>query len=94
MSSILPFTSVCRVQARVPGSVGPTFQKSRNSVTDWARATDEAKRQRLGDEIQRVALSEVTYVPWGRWSQPTAFRRNVRDVVKFGAPVFWNVKIT
>ena len=63
-------------------------------VAEWARATDEAKRQRLADEVQRVALEEVTYVPWGQWSQPTAFRKNVRDVLKFGAPIFWNVKVT
>ena len=58
-----------------------------------AEATDEPKRQRLADEVQRIALDEGTYVPWGEWSQPTAFRKNVRDVLKFAAPVFWNVKI-
>jgi len=41
-----------------------------------------------------LALSEVTYVPWGEWVQPTAFRKNVRDVLKFGAPIFWNAKVT
>src|SRR5882757_1328212 len=45
---------------------------------DWVRAKDQTKRKQLADEIQRVALSEVTYVPWGEWVQPTVFRRNVR----------------
>jgi len=62
-------------------------------VTDWVRATDQTGRKRLADEIQKVALSEVTYVPWGEWFQPTAFRKNVRDVLKFDAPIFWNVKV-
>jgi peptide/nickel transport system substrate-binding protein len=62
-------------------------------VTDWVRTTDQTKRLQLGDEIQKVALSEVTYVPWGEWVQPTAFRKSVRDVLKFGAPLFWNVKV-
>ena len=44
-------------------------------------------------KVQRVALSEVPHVPWGQWSQSTAFRKNVRDVLKFGAPIFWNVKL-
>jgi hypothetical protein len=57
------------------------------------RETDQTKRLQLGDEIQKVALSEVTYVPWGEWVQPTAFRKSVRDVLKFGAPLFWNVKV-
>jgi peptide/nickel transport system substrate-binding protein len=71
----------------------PEVPQLENLVTDWVRATDEPKRLRLADEVQRIALSEVTYVPWGEWSQPTAFRRSVRDVLKFAAPVFWNVKL-
>jgi peptide/nickel transport system substrate-binding protein len=61
---------------------------------NWVRETDQTKRQQLAGEIQRVALSEVTYVPWGEWMQPTALRKNVRDVLKFGAPIFWNVRVT
>jgi peptide/nickel transport system substrate-binding protein len=71
----------------------PDIPQIEKLITDWGRATDEAKRQRLADEVQRIALSEVTYVPWGEWSQPTAFRKNVRDVLKFTAPIFWNVKL-
>jgi peptide/nickel transport system substrate-binding protein len=63
-------------------------------VTDWVRASDQTKRLQLGDEIQKIALSEVTYVPWGEWVQPTAFRKTVRNVLKFGSPIFWNVKMT
>jgi peptide/nickel transport system substrate-binding protein len=63
-------------------------------VTDWVRTTDQTKRLQLADEVQKVAFSEVTYVPWGEWVQPTAFRKNVQDVLKFGAPVFWNVRLT
>ena len=62
-------------------------------VTDWVRATDQAKRKQLADEVQKVALSEVTYVPWGEWFQPTAFRKNVQGVLRFGAPIFWNVRV-
>jgi peptide/nickel transport system substrate-binding protein len=72
----------------------PDIPQLEKLVTDWVRATDEPKRARLADEVQRVALSEVTYVPWGEWSQPTAFRKNVRDVLKSGAPVFWNVRVS
>jgi peptide/nickel transport system substrate-binding protein len=63
-------------------------------ATDWVRATNEPKRLQLADEIQRIALDEVTYVPWGEWVQPTAFRKNVQDMLKFDAPLFWNVKLT
>jgi len=63
-------------------------------VTDWVRATDETQRKQLAEEVQKIALSEVTYVPWGEWVQPTALRKNVRVVLKFGAPLFWKVKLT
>ncbi len=72
----------------------PDVPQLEKLVTDWVHATDEPKRQQLADEVQRVALSEVTYVPWGEWFQPTAFRKSVRDVLKFAAPIFWNVKVT
>ena len=72
----------------------PDVPQLEKLVTDWVRETDQAKRKQLADEVQKVAFSEVTYVPWGEWVQPTAFRRNVRDVLKFGAPVFWNVRLT
>jgi peptide/nickel transport system substrate-binding protein len=72
----------------------PDIPQLEKLVTDWVRASDQAKRKQLADEIQKVALSEVPYVPWGEWVQPTAFRKNVRDVLKFGAPIFWNVRVT
>jgi len=62
-------------------------------VRAWVGEAQEPKRLRLVDEIQRIALDEVTYVPWGQWSWPTVFRKSVRDVLKFSAPVFWNVKV-
>jgi peptide/nickel transport system substrate-binding protein len=72
----------------------PDVPQLEKLITDWVRAGDETKRKLLASEVQKIALSEVTYVPWGEWFQPTAFRKNVRDVLKFGAPIFWNVKVT
>jgi peptide/nickel transport system substrate-binding protein len=63
-------------------------------TTEWVRATDATRRKQLADEVQRVALQEVAYVPWGEWLQPTALRKNVQGALKFVAPVFWNVKLT
>jgi hypothetical protein len=40
-----------------------------------------------------VGCAEVAYVPWGEWVQPTAFRKNVHGVLKFTAPIFWNVRV-
>jgi peptide/nickel transport system substrate-binding protein len=72
----------------------PDVPQLEKLINDWVRAPDEPKRVRAAEEVQRVALSEVTYVPWGQWSQPTVLRKNVQGVLNFGAPIFWNVRIT
>ena len=72
----------------------PNIPQLEKLSTDWVHTTDQTKRKQIADEIQKVALSEVAYVPWGEWAQPTAFRKNVRDVLKFSGPLFWNVKVT
>jgi peptide/nickel transport system substrate-binding protein len=72
----------------------PNVPQLEGLITAWVQATDQTKRKQLADEVQKVALSEVTYVPYGEWFQPTAFRKNVRDVLKFAAPIFWNMKVT
>jgi peptide/nickel transport system substrate-binding protein len=71
----------------------PTVPQLEKLGLEWVRTTDQTKRKQLADEIQKIALDEVTYVPWGEWVQPTVFRKNVQDVLKFGAPIFWNVKL-
>jgi peptide/nickel transport system substrate-binding protein len=71
----------------------PSIPQIETLTVDWVRATDQTRRKQLADEIQRVALDEVAYVPWGEWFLPTAFRKNVQGILKFTAPVFWNVKI-
>ena len=57
------------------------------------RATEPTRRKQLADEVQRIALDEVAYVPWGEYVLPTAFRKNVTGILKFIAPLFWNVSI-
>jgi peptide/nickel transport system substrate-binding protein len=71
----------------------PDIPQLEKLIINWVRATDQPKRKQLADEIQKVALSEVPYVPWGEWFQPTAYRKSVQGVLKFGAPIFWNVRI-
>jgi peptide/nickel transport system substrate-binding protein len=72
----------------------PDIPQIEKLVTDWVRATDQARRKQLAAEVQKVALDEVAYVPWGEWDMPTAFRKNVQGILKFTTPVFWNVTIT
>ena len=52
--------------------------------------TDQTKRKQLADEVQKVALSEGTYVPSRRMGSADRMPKNVRDILRFGAPIFWN----
>ena len=50
----------------------PQVPQLEKLITDWVRATDQVKRKQVAGEIQKVALDEVTYVPWGEWFMPMA----------------------
>ena len=71
----------------------PEIPQLEKLITEWVRATDQAKRKQLAEEVQKIALDEVAYVPWGEYVLPTAFRKNVTGIQKFIAPLFWNVSI-
>ena len=71
----------------------PEIPQLEKLITEWVRATDQAKRKQLAEDVQKIALDEVAYVPWGEYVLPTAFRRNVNGILKFIAPLFWNVSI-
>lgn len=71
----------------------PEVPQLETLITEWVRATDEGRRKQLAEEIQTVNYEEVAYVPWGEYVLPTAFRKNVNGILKFIAPLFWNVSI-
>ena len=61
--------------------------------TAWIRATDPARRKQIVEQIQTLAYDEVPYVPWGQYTQPTAYRKSVRGVLTFPASLYWNVSL-
>jgi peptide/nickel transport system substrate-binding protein len=60
---------------------------------DWVKATDPARRKQLAEQIQQAAYDEVPYALWGQFTQPTAFRKNVRGVLQFACAVYWNISL-
>ncbi|HEX3347811.1 MAG TPA: ABC transporter substrate-binding protein, partial [Acetobacteraceae bacterium] len=72
----------------------PTAPRMEELRSAWADATDLAAQRQLGEEMQRVAFDEVMYYPAGQWFPPTAFRSNVRDLLKSPFPIFWNARKT
>ncbi len=58
-----------------------------------AAATPE-EQKRIAVEIQKRAFEVVPYVTVGQMLQPTAFRRNVQDILPSPVPLMWNVRKT
>jgi peptide/nickel transport system substrate-binding protein len=59
----------------------------------WFAATDEPARKAICRDMQLQAFQDVPYVPSGRWTSPTAYRRGLTGVSRY-IPIFYNVKWT
>ena len=57
----------------------------------WIEAPDEDGRRKIAHDIQALAMQEVPYLPLGQYLSRTAYRDDLRDVVK-NLSVFWNVR--
>ena len=44
--------------------------------------------------IQEEAYTSIPYVPLGQFTQPIAFRSNIKGVLVAGVPVYWNIEKT
>ncbi len=61
-------------------------------LVDFLAAPDDAARARIGTAIGARAADVLPFVPLGQFSQPTAFRANLSDVLTGGATIFWGLK--
>jgi len=69
----------------------PTIPELEQLRDSWFNAEDPGERHRLADEMQRVALNAVAFIPVGAYLQLTALRRNLIDRVP-GFAIFWGLK--
>ena len=69
-------------------STSPELERLRNS---WFDAPDAVAQKAIGVAMQKQAFIDVPYVPLGLFYQPTAYRTDIKDVLK-GLPLFWNVR--
>lgn len=74
------------------GGIGwPTDDRLETLRDAWFDAPDQAARKQIAEQIQLQALESVPYVPLGQVFLPTAFRSDIRDIVKAAIPLFWGV---
>jgi peptide/nickel transport system substrate-binding protein len=70
----------------------PCDQKVEDLRAAWARAPNLDERKRVSVEFQKRAMEDVVYIPYGQWSTPIAYRKNLTGII--GVPdsyIFWNV---
>jgi peptide/nickel transport system substrate-binding protein len=71
----------------------PTDPKMEDLREEWFNATDLAAEQRIGQQMQILAMQNVPFYPLGQRLQPTAHRTDLADFVRAGNPsAFWSVR--
>ncbi|MBV9824621.1 MAG: ABC transporter substrate-binding protein [Alphaproteobacteria bacterium] len=58
----------------------------------FAVTTELAERRQLADQLQAAFHRNVNYVLGGQFSAPAAYRSDLKGVIPFGFPVFWNME--
>ncbi len=58
----------------------------------WTVEDDEDRRAELVDELQRVHMENVTYVPLGQYRLAIVYRQAITDVIPSPALFYWNLK--
>lgn len=69
----------------------PTNAKLESLRDAWIDSTDDAEKKKLAEQIQTEALDFVTVVPLGQYMQSTAWRSDLKGLLKGPVPVFWNI---
>jgi len=71
----------------------PCDAKIEDLRTQWALAKTSDERKKVSREYQIAATDNVVYIPWGVWKTPSAFRANLKNMLKVpDSIVFWNVE--
>lgn len=66
------------------------MEKLRDS---FARSTSADEQKKIAEQIQARVFEQVTYLPLGQYTAPSAWRKEISGVVDGPAtPVFWNIE--
>ena len=80
-----------RGNGRAAGRGWPTSPKLEALRDEWLAAKDLGSQQRIAADMQLQAFVDVPYVPLGQLLAPTAYRRDIVDVLG-GFALFWNLR--
>jgi len=60
----------------------------------WALESDEAKRKIIIEDLQRLHLENVSYVPLGQYKPAIIYRKELKGVIRGPAIFYWNIEKT
>jgi len=60
----------------------------------WIKAESLDARKKIATEIQKEAFESVPYIPTGKWTAMTAYRKNLKGVITAPAFLMWNIDKT
>ena len=78
----------CRERAWFGWPCDPELEALRDA---FARATDPAAQKDLDEKIQARAYHTVTYLSFGQFYSPYAYRDTLTGLIQGPAPFFWNM---
>ncbi len=61
-------------------------------VQDWLDAPDPVRQKQLAQELAKLAMDELPFIPVGQWFGKTAYRKSITGVMQGAAPYPWNVR--
>ena len=70
-------------------SEDPKIEKLKDQ---FARSSSPEEQKKIATEIQQQAYDQVTYIPLGQFTIPSAWRKSITGVLDGPAtPIFWNI---
>jgi peptide/nickel transport system substrate-binding protein len=70
----------------------PSDEQIEKLRDEFSRATDDAKKKALAEQIQARAFEVATHAPLGEYANPLAARKNVTGFVTGPGNLYWNIK--
>lgn len=70
----------------------PCDQRIVDATNKWAMETDPTKRKALIDELQKLNMETVSYIPVGQYTGMIAHRKNLTGMLKGPALFYWNIE--
>jgi peptide/nickel transport system substrate-binding protein len=70
----------------------PTDEQLETLRDAWFDAPNLQSQKAIAEQIQRRGLETLPYIPLGQFFQPTAYRSDIKGIVKAMYPLFWGVQ--